>query len=130
MSFPSNVVVHFLSLVSVPEPQAFDRNMFFGRERKGYPTYQLANTQVTNRLALYLTGQLTCTSVDKLAGKFSDVRCITLPIVHTWPRFAEETYRVSGTHKKQRPVRSCNHQLFVCVDAGGWHQMLPAPGCE
>ena len=116
MSFPSNVVVHFLSLVSVPEPQAFDRNMFFGRERKGYPTYQLANTQVTNRLALYLTGQLTCTSVDKLAGKFCDVRSITLPVVHTWPRFAEETYRVSGPQKKQRPVLSCKHQLFVCGD--------------
>ena len=139
MSSPSNVVVHFLSLVSVPEPQAFDRNMLFGRERKGYPTYQLANTQVSNRLASYLTSKLTNTVADKLAGKFSEVDLNTLPAQHTWPRPAEETNRVSSTHKKQRPVRSCKHSLHcvrgldtsflsrVCLLSCLSHQFLLAP---
>ena len=91
MSFPSNVVVHFLSLVSVSEPEVFDPNIYIGGERKGYPTYQLANTQVSNRLASYLTSKLTNTVADKLAGKFSEVDLNTLPAQHTWPRPAEET---------------------------------------
>ena len=81
--FSSIFAVHFLSLVSVSEPEAFDPNIFFGREMKGYPTYQLANTQVSNRLASYLTSKLTNTVADKLAGKFSEVRSMTLPTEQT-----------------------------------------------